>query len=104
MKEWSGELSRLSEIGLTQPHAAFSALTHGLLGGWVFLSRMLPGIGEWFSALEQTIHIYLLPALSSKFNFSDAKRKLISLPSHLGELGINDPVYPQSFSSIPHRE
>ena len=92
MKEWSDELSRLSEIGLTQPHAAYSALTQGVLGRWAFLYRTLPGIGEWFSALEQTIHIYLLPPLSSKFNFSDAKRKLISLPSHLGELGIIYPV------------
>ena len=104
MKEWSDELSRLSEIDLTQPHAAYPALTHGLLGRWSFLSKMLPDIDEWFSALEQTIHIYLLPVLFSKFNFSDAKRKMILLPSHLGELGIIYPVYPQSFSSMPHRE
>ena len=32
VKEWSDELSRLSQIGYTQPHAAYSALTHGLLG------------------------------------------------------------------------
>ena len=36
VKEWSDELSKLSEIGLTQPHAAYSALTHGLLGRWIF--------------------------------------------------------------------
>ena len=32
VKEWSDELSRLSEIGLTQPHTACSALTHA----WAF--------------------------------------------------------------------
>ena len=29
VEEWSGELSKLSKITLTQPHAAYSALTHG---------------------------------------------------------------------------
>ena len=52
VKEWSDELSKLSEISLTQPHSAYSALTHGLLGRWTFLSRTLPGIGDLFSPLE----------------------------------------------------
>ena len=40
VKQWSDELSRLSEIGLTQPHAAYSALTHGLLGRWTFCQEL----------------------------------------------------------------
>ena len=64
MKEWPDELSRLSEIDLTQPHAVYSAVTHGLLGGWTFLSRTLPGIGELFSPLEQTVCIYAPAACS----------------------------------------
>ena len=32
VKEWCNELSKLSEISLTQPHAAYSALTHA----WTF--------------------------------------------------------------------
>ena len=97
VKEWSDELSKLSEIGLTQPHAAYSALTHGLLGRWIFLSRTLSGIGELFSPLEQTIRAYLLPALSGKCAFSDAERQLISLPSRLGGLGITDPCVSSAF-------
>ena len=30
----------LSEVGLTQPHAAYSALTHGLLGRWTFCQEL----------------------------------------------------------------
>ena len=70
VKEWSDELSRLSEIGLTQPHAAYSALTHGLLGRWTFLSHTLPGISELLSPLEQSICSHLLPALFGKCTFS----------------------------------
>ena len=36
VNEWSDGLSRLSGIGLARPHAAYSALTHGLLGRWIF--------------------------------------------------------------------
>ena len=97
VKEWSDELSWLSEIGLTQPHAAYSALTHGLLGRWTFLSRTLPDIGELFSPLEQTIRMHLLPALSGKCTFSDEERKLLSLPSRLGGLGIIDPCVSSAF-------
>ena len=32
VKEWTDELSKLSEIALSQPHAAYSAVTFGLLG------------------------------------------------------------------------
>ena len=95
VKEWSDELSKLSEIGLTQPHAAYSALTAH--GSRIFLSRTLPGIGELFSPLEQTIRAYLLPALSGKCAFSDAERQLISLPSCLGGLGIIDPCVSSAF-------
>ena len=62
-----------------------------------FLSRTLPGIGELFSPLEQTIRAYLLPALLGKCAFSDAERQLISLPSRLGELGITDPCVSSAF-------
>ena len=62
-----------------------------------FLSKTLPGIGELFSPLEQTIRAYLLPALSGKCAFSDAERQLISLPSRLGGLGITDPCVSSAF-------
>ena len=74
VEEWSDELSRPSEIGITQPHATYSALTHGLLGRKTFLLRTLPGISELFSPLEQSIRSHLLPALFGKCTFSDAER------------------------------
>ena len=97
VKEWSDKLSRLSEIGLTQPHAAYSALTHGLLGRWTFLSRTLPGISELLSPLEKSICSHLLPALFGKCTFSDTERQLISLPSRLGGLGIINPCLSSAF-------
>ena len=63
------------------------------------MSRTLHDIGE-FSLLEElkeTIHIHLLPVLMGKCAFSDAKIQLISLPPHLGGLGINDPCVYSAF-------
>ena len=97
VKEWSDELSKLSEISLTQPHSAYSALTHGLLGRWTFLSRTLPGIGDLFSPLEKIIRVHLLPTLTGKCAFSDVERQLISLPSRLGGLGIINPCVTSAF-------
>ena len=34
---WIEEMARLGEIGLSQPHAVFSALTKGLMNRWTFM-------------------------------------------------------------------
>ena len=35
VKTWSEEIIQLSQIANTQPHAAYSVFTHGLIGRWV---------------------------------------------------------------------
>ena len=42
VKAWSSSINMLSEIAKSQPHAAFSALTHGLLRKWTYLSHVVP--------------------------------------------------------------
>ena len=39
VQEWSSSFIILSDVAKSQPHAAFSALTHGLLSKWTYLSR-----------------------------------------------------------------
>ena len=98
VKEWSDELSRLSEIGLTQPHAAYSALTHGLLGRWIFYpQRCLVLVNYFFHWNRLSVCTSVLPASSGKYAFSDAERQLISLPSRLGGLGIIDSCVSSAF-------
>ena len=91
VKEWSDELPTLCEFAISQPHAAFSALTHGLFGRWIYLSRTLPNISESLSPLEQNIRLHFLPTLTGKCAFSDLERQLLSLPSRLSGLGIINP-------------
>ena len=41
---WVSCVNCLSDIARIQPHAAFSALTHGLMSKWTYLSRTTPNI------------------------------------------------------------
>ena len=50
--EWEANLCCHAEIA---PHAAFSALTHGLMSKWTYLSRTVPGIGPMLRPLDETI-------------------------------------------------
>ena len=81
VREWTNEISKLCEFADTQPHAAFSALIHGLFGRWIYLFRPLPNINELLSPLEHCIHTQLLPNLTGKCMFSDLEGQLLSLPS-----------------------
>ena len=44
VREWSAEVLLLAKIGESQPHAAYSALTHSLFSRWRYvLFRTIPG-------------------------------------------------------------
>ena len=47
VNEWISNMQCLAKIAVTQPHAAFSALTHGLMSKWTYLSRTIPDIGPF---------------------------------------------------------
>ena len=50
--EWSAEIKRLGEIAKSYPQEAYTTLTHGLAGRWVYLARTILGIGPSFTSLE----------------------------------------------------
>ena len=52
VQDWVQEIDTLSSIALSQPHAAFAALTHSLISKWDYLQRAMPDIGELFQPLE----------------------------------------------------
>ena len=88
VREWTNEISKLCEFADTQPHDAFSSLTHGLFGRWIYLFRTLPNINQLLSPLGHCIRTQLLPTLTGKCVFSDLERQLLS---QLGGLGIFNP-------------
>ena len=89
---WSEELELLATYGVTQPHAAYSAFTHGLASKWSYLSRTTPDISELLQPLEGSIRSHLIPALTDRPPPSDSTRALMSLPSRLGGIALSNPV------------
>ena len=55
MTEWSSCVNTFSDIAKSQPQAAFSALTHGLLSKWTYLCRVLPNISQETIFLPKTM-------------------------------------------------
>ena len=91
VQSWSSGITLLSEITKSQPHAAFSALTHGLLSKWTYLSRVTSNIGHLLTPLDTVLRMDLLPALTGRSPPNDLECDLFALPARLGGLGIRIP-------------
>ena len=92
VRTWTEEVITLAHIASTQPHAAYAALTHGLVGRWIFAARCVDGIARYLEPLEQVIRHKLIPALTGRSAPGDEERDLLALPVRLGGLGIVNPV------------
>ena len=85
------ELTTLQEVSKALPQEAYSALTHGLMGHWTYLSRTCPDIGSAFHPIENFLRSKLLPSLTSLDPPNDVFRELFALPCRHGGLGIPNP-------------
>ena len=92
VSQWEQQLQLLSEIAQAQPHAAYAALTHGLIHKFSFLCRTTTGIEIHLSPLEDTIRHRVIPALTGRAPPNDLDRNILALPARLGGLGIPNPI------------
>ena len=90
--EWVNEVEHLSSIAVTQPHAAYAALTHGLKHKWTYLIRTIPNIEDQLQPLEDAIRHKFLPSLTGQSALNDETRDLMALPVRHGGLGIINPT------------
>ena len=89
---WRQELTVLSDISVTQPHAAYAAFVHGVISKWNYLVRCIPDTCDFLLPLEEIIRTKFLPNLTGQSSFSDAERDLMALSPRLGGLGIINPA------------
>ena len=94
---WVTLVHNLSLIAKTQPHAAYSALTHGLSSKWTYLCCTIPNIGDLLKPLDHILRTELIPALTGRPPPSDLECALFALPARMGGLGI-----PMPTNSISH--
>ena len=92
VSKWVAEIGQLAQIAVSQPHAAYTAFTHGLSSRWIFLSRTLSNISELLQPLEDAIHRELIPAITGRPTCSQEERDLLALPVRFGGLGIINPT------------
>jgi len=89
---WSEEIIQLAKFAQVQPHAAYSAFTHGLSSHWLYACRTMPNISQLLQPLEDKIRLVLIPALTGCSSPSDIVRELFSLPPRYGGLGLFNPT------------
>ena len=89
--EWTSSITLLSEIAKSQPHAAYSALVHGLSSRWSYLSRVTPNISHLLIPLDTALRTELLPALTGRPTPNDQECALFALPARYEGLGIRIP-------------
>ena len=82
-------MERLTQIAKSQPHAAYAAFVHGLIGRWVFMIRVSPSsVAELLVPLEKAVRQKFVPTLTGQLEPNDTMRALLSLPTQHGGLGI----------------
>ena len=84
VREWSAEVLLLAKIGENQPHAAYSALTHGLSSRWRYVFRTMPNISVLSQPLEDVIRCTFLLAVLGISPPNDAVHSLLALPPRWG--------------------
>ena len=89
--DWLECLRVLSTFAKTQPHAAFSALTHGVSSKWTYLCRTTPDISHLLQPLDDCLRTHVLPALTGRPPPCDLECALFALPARHGGLGIDIP-------------
>ena len=91
--EWISTIETLSSFAKTQPHASYSALTHGLMSKWNYICRVIPDIGHLLQPLDDAIRMKLIPAITGRPPPNDLEVSLFALPARLGGLGISIPSH-----------
>ena len=96
IRHWVSDIKNLSRVALSQPQAAYSALTKSLQREWIYLQLVIPDCCSLFAELEKTLLSHFLPAMFG-CEVSYLEQQLFSLPVRLGGLGIDLPTVSANF-------
>ena len=92
ISEWCDEVAVLARFAETEPHAAYSALQHGLKSKWTYVMRSIKISSEQLQPLTAAILRRLLPAITELTAIPASDEPLLALPARLGGLGTEDPA------------
>ena len=75
-------------IAKTEPQAAYYCFITAFKHKSSYIMRTIPDISDQLNQLEELVTSEFIPAIIGGIHCSDIERKLLSLPSKLGGLGI----------------
>ena len=75
-------------IAKTEPQAAYSCFIAAFKHKPSYIMRTIPDISDQLNQPEEVITSEFIPAITGGIHCSNIERKLLSLPSKLGGLGI----------------
>ena len=82
----------LGAAAARHPQSAYAGYTRSFSAEWMYLQRVVPGIGEAFVGVEERINSKLLPSLLGLTQIDKDLRRLATLTVKQGGLGLRDPV------------
>ena len=88
---WKAEIGHLSSFAKSEPHAAYAALTHGLMSHWMFSLRSIEGIAHLMQPVEDAIRLQLLPAITGVRGIRAPPQMGIPGPHNSSDMGTEGP-------------
>ena len=85
--DWSKMMKKLVEFSKSQPHAAYSAFTHGVRHKVTYFMRTIEGLEKYLDPIDRIIDNDFIPSLFG-CQVSPLERQIMSLPVKYGGLGI----------------
>ena len=89
---WTNEIKQLFISATSQPHAAYSAFTHGLSSKWNYLMWTMNADQFLFQPLEDVIRYHFLPAIQEREHSAILNAPYLPCLVRLGGLGIDNPT------------
>ena len=90
VETWLGIMNTLTDIACTQPHAAYTAFTHGISNFWLFVCRTTPQHPPSFTS-HRGMPSRFISTITGQTPPNDPLRRLLNLPARLGGLNIIPP-------------
>lgn len=97
VSEWTSMITKLSEVALSQPQAAFTGFVYSIQHKWTFHQRVIQMQPEAYVPLEKSIMDRLIPPLVGGEVCQDI-RSIMSFSARFGGLGIATEVCADEFS------
>ena len=88
LEDWKSQIEDLAKIAWVEPHLTYITFVYGMQNKYTYKMRTIPNIEEQLKILDKSINESQLVALFNGRTLNEDEKKLISIPTRLGGMGI----------------